>query len=133
MALQSLNRFPPNASPPGALYATLCCARRSGVLIVCDLSSGDLLLRVPHYASIGCLALFRSKLLVCSDDGEAATLHVWSLGATEAVLVQQLGGIRKWNAPISFAYLGWDRAIWVRGATMYTIAWPRSATLAGGD
>lgn len=90
-------------------------------------------MHIPHYASISCLALFRNKLLVCSDDGEVATLHVWAVGTDDGVLVQQLGGLRKWNAPASIAYFGWDCAIWVRGSSMYTITWPRTATLAGGD
>ena len=30
-------------------------------------------------------------------------------------------------------YFGWDRMVWVRDATLYTLSWPRTATLAGGD
>ena len=35
--------------------------------------------------------------------------------------VQQLGGIRKWNAPTSIAYFGYSSAWWVRDLNLCTL------------
>ena len=72
-----------------------------------------------------CLACLHSKLLVCSDDGHQATLQVWDLSAHR--LVQELGGIRKWNAPTHIAYMGRDRAFWVRDTTLSVLTWAEGA------
>ena len=31
--------------------------------------------------------------------------------------------VRKWNAPTNIAYLGYDRAFWVRDTTLVTMRW----------
>ena len=67
------------------------------------------------------MAAHRGKLVLCSDDGQQATLQVWD--AVEKRMVQEVGGIRKWNAPTSITYMGYDRCLWVRDTTLCTMTW----------
>jgi hypothetical protein len=86
------------------------------------LADGSRVFRLPSsLGPINCLACLRGKLLLCSDDGHQATLQLWDL--TTQRLVQELGGIRKWNAPTHIAYMGCDRAIWVRDTTLSVLTW----------
>ena len=50
-----------------------------------------------------------------------ATLAVWDV--VKRSLVQEVGGVRKWNAPTSICYLGYDRCFWVRETTLCTMTW----------
>ena len=95
---------------------------REGEVQVNRLADGSRVFRLPSLLGpINCLACLRGKLLLCSDDGHQATLQLWDL--TTQRLVQELGGIRKWNAPTHIAYIGCDRAIWVRDTTLSVLTW----------
>ena len=95
---------------------------REGEVQVNRLADGSRVFRLPSLLGpINCLACLRGKLLLCSDDGHQATLQLWDL--TTQRLVQELGGIRKWNAPTHIAYMGCDRAIWVRDTTLSVLTW----------
>lgn len=77
-----------------------CCAysgSREGTVLASFLHSGQLALRIPRCGQLNVLAAHRGKLLICSDDGQHATLTLWDVPAR--VRVQEVGGIRKWNAP----------------------------------
>lgn len=39
-----------------------------------------------------------------------------------------LGRATQYNAPTSIAYMGYDKAFWVRDTTLYTLHWADSAT-----
>ena len=92
---------------------------RDGVVRVSDTVAGVALLTLPRVGQLNCLACHREKLLLCADDGHHATLEVWDL--RKRTRVQQLGGIRKWNAPTSIAYFGYSSAWWVRDLNLCTL------------
>lgn len=98
---------------------------RDGVVLVSSLVQGETYLRLPGCGHLNCLAVHRSKLLVCGDDGQQATLHVWDL--TRRARVQQIGGMRKWSAPTNISYFGHDCAIWLRDSTLCQMTWPEPA------
>ena len=50
-----------------------------------------------------------------------ARAQLWDV--PRAKLIQETGGIRKWNAPSSIAYMGCDKAFWVRDTSLCTLAW----------
>ena len=100
-------------------------ASREGTLLV------STLLGAPHLAMYGvgqvnCLAAARGKLVLCSDDGHHAAIAVWDV--PRKTRVQELGGIRKWNAPTSICYIGYDRCFWVRDSQLCTMRWTSGAT-----
>ena len=64
----------------------------------------------------------RGKLVLCTDDGQQATLEVWDC-AGRRELVTSVSGIRKWNAPTDIAYFGYDRCFWVRDSMLVTMTW----------
>ena len=90
--------------------------------MVADLGTGTRLLTLPGCGQVACFGLHRAKLIICADDGQAATIQLWDLRRCERV--QQLGGIRKWSAPTSIAYFGYDRALWLRDTNLSTLSWP---------
>ena len=92
---------------------------RDGVVRVSDTVAGVALLTLPRVGQLNCIACHREKLLLCADDGHHATLEVWDL--RKRTRVQQLGGIRKWNAPTSIAYFGYSSAWWVRDLNLCTL------------
>ena len=95
-------------------------------MLVTGLSSGGApLMRIDGCGAINVLAAHHGKLLLCSDDGQQATLQVWDTCAK--LLVQELGGIRKWNAPTSVCYMGHDRCFWVRDNVLCTMRWKAHA------
>ena len=51
--------------------------------------------------------------------------------ACEKRLVQELAGIRKWNAPSSVCYMGFEKAFWVRDSTLWQMTWTADAAGAG--
>ena len=93
---------------------------RDGVVRVSDAVAGVALLTLPRVGQLNCVACHREKLLLCADDGHHATLEVWDL--RKRTRVQQLGGIRKWNAPTSIAYFGYSSAWWVRDLNLCTLS-----------
>ena len=92
---------------------------RDGVVRVSDAVAGVALLTLPRVGQLNCIACHREKLLLCADDGHHATLEVWDL--RKRTRVQQLGGIRKWNAPTSIAYFGYSSVLWVRDLNLCTL------------
>ena len=48
-------------------------------------------------------------------------LQVWDAEAKR--LVQEVSGIRKWNAPTNICYFGYDSCFWVRDTTLCTMTW----------
>ena len=103
-------------------------ASREGHVQVSRLADGQSVCSLPEpLGTVNCMTAHRGKLLICSDDGHQAMLQLWNLdaraGAHGPALVQELGGIRKWNAPTSIAYMGCDRAFWVRDTTLSVLTW----------
>lgn len=94
---------------------------REGSVHVALLPSGEPHLEISGCGQINCLALHRGKLVICADDGHHASLCIWDVARSE--LVQELGGVRKWSSPTSFAYFGYSGAFWVRDATLFTLKW----------
>ena len=114
---------------------TFCySASREGVVLVTALLTGTPKLQIRDCGSINSLAAHRGKLLLCSDDGQQATLQLWDVHAKTRV--QEVGGIRKWNAPTSIGYLGYDKCFWVRDTTLCTMHWtdrrPQGSAAAAG-
>ncbi len=101
---------------------------REGLVQVSRLSDGVPHFSIPGSGVINCLAAHRGKLVLCSDDGQQATLKLWD--ACGKRLVQEVSGIRKWCAPTSICYMGYDRCFWVRDTTLTTLTW-RAATTTG--
>ena len=85
------------------------------------LSDGTPHHRIDSAGVINCLAAHRGKLVLCYDDRQQATLQIWD--AVDKRLVQEVSGIRKWNAPTSITYLGYEKCFWVRDATICTMTW----------
>ena len=77
--------------------------------------------------NVNCLTAYHGKLLL-SDDGQQATLQLWDVVGRRRV--QEVGGIRKWNAPTSIPYMGLDKSFWVRDNTLCTMNW---MAIAGSD
>jgi hypothetical protein len=96
-------------------------ASREGSVRVSMLESGALHHVISGLGALNCLSAHRGKLLVCSDDGHHATLQIWDVPSRR--LVQEVGGIRKWNAPTAVCYMGYEKAFWVRDAMMCTLRW----------
>ena len=104
---------------PRARRASRVSGSRDGVVRVSDVVAGVALPTLPRVGQLNCIACHREKLLLCADDGHHATLEVWDL--RKRTRVQQLGGIRKWNAPTSIAYFGYSSAWWVRDLNLCTL------------
>ena len=100
---------------------------REGVVLVSTLS-GAPHLAIHDLGTINCLTAYHGKLLLCSDDGQQATLQLWDVVGRRRV--QEVGGIRKWNAPTSIPYMGLDKSFWVRDNTLCTMNW---MAIAGSD
>ena len=96
-------------------------ASREGHIQITVLLDGTPAFAIRGCGSISCVAAHRGKLFVCSDDGYQATLQLWDMPI--ARLVQETGGIRKWSAPSSVAYMGYDKAFWVRDTSLYVLRW----------
>ena len=94
---------------------------REGHVQITLLSDGTPHHRIDSAGVINCLAAHRGKLVLCYDDGQQATLQIWD--AVDKRLVQEVSGIRKWNAPTSITYLGYEKCFWVRDATICTMTW----------
>ena len=99
---------------------------REGGVLVANLTDGALIMRFDVLGAINCVAAHRGKLVLCCDDGHQATIQLWDVSG-KGSLVQEISGIRKWNAPSAVAYMGYDRCFWVRDTTMVTLTW-RAAT-----
>ena len=96
-------------------------ASREGRIQIARLVDGILAFAICGCGSVSCLAIHRGKLFVCSDDGYQATLQLWDVPS--ARLVQETGGVRKWSAPTSITYFGYDKAFWVRDTSLYVLTW----------
>ena len=92
----------------------------SPFLQVCRAETCAPWLELAPQGHVGCLALHRGRLILCTDDGLQATLHFYDL--PQRACVQRIGGMRKYHAPSAFCYFGYDSAAWVHDSTLCVIA-----------
>ena len=57
----------------------------------------------------------------CLPQPALLSSQLWDTGRKE--LVQEVGGIRKWNAPNAICYVGYEKCLWVRDATLCELRW----------